>query len=87
MKVVIVYDVNIERLDAVRHILKQYLAWIQNSAFEGELSEGMLEEIRLKIFDIINPEVDSVIVYTINNPSWMGKKIWGREKGMSDNVL
>ena len=87
MKVVIVYDVNIERLDAVRHILKQYLAWIQNSVFEGELSEGMLEEIRLKIFDIIDPEVDSVIVYTINNPSWMGKKIWGREKGMSDNVL
>jgi CRISPR-associated protein Cas2 len=41
--VVIIYDVGIERLYSVRHILKQYLTWIQNSAFEGEITLGDLE--------------------------------------------
>ena len=85
--VVIVYDVGIDRLDAVRKLLKQYLNWVQNSAFEGEITEGLLEEIRLKLFSIIDPDTDSIIVYSINNPKWVKKRIWGREKGETDNIL
>lgn len=85
--VIIAYDAGVERLDAVRHILKQYLTWIQNSAFEGEISEGNLEELRLKIYGIIDQDVDSVVVYTINNPSWVNRRIWGREKGAQETVL
>lgn len=87
MYVIVAYDVGVERLDTVRHILKQYLTWIQNSAFEGELSEGSLEELRLKIYAIIDPEVDSVVIYTINNRSWVNRRIWGREKGAPESVL
>lgn len=87
LRVIIAYDVGVERLDAVRHILKQYLTWIQNSAFEGEISEGNLEEMRLKIYEIIDQNVDSVVVYSINNPSWVNRRIWGREKGAPESVL
>jgi CRISPR-associated protein Cas2 len=87
LRVIIAYDVGVERLDAVRHILKQYLTWIQNSAFEGEISEGNLEEMRLKIYEIIDPDIDSVVVYSINNPSWVNRRIWGREKGAPESVL
>jgi CRISPR-associated protein Cas2 len=69
--VVVVYDVGIERVDSVRHILKRYLTWIQNSVFEGEISIGKLEEMRILISYIINKEKDSVIVYSLNNPSWL----------------
>jgi CRISPR-associated protein Cas2 len=69
--VIVVYDVGIERVDSVRHILKQYLTWIQNSVFEGEISIGKLEEMRILISYIINKEKDSVIVYSLNNPSWL----------------
>jgi CRISPR-associated protein Cas2 len=69
--VIVVYDVGIERVDSVRHILKQYLTWIQNSVFEGEVSIGKLEEIRILISYIINKEKNSVIVYSLNNPSWL----------------
>jgi CRISPR-associated protein Cas2 len=69
--VIVVYDVGIERVDSVRHILKQYLTWIQNSVFEGEISIGKLEEIRILISYIINKEKNSVIVYSLNNPSWL----------------
>ncbi len=87
MRVIIIYDVNVERIEAVRKVLKQYLNWIQNSAFEGDITEGLLEEIRLKLSDIIEPEIDSIIVYTINNPRWLRKIVWGREKGVTDNIL
>lgn len=84
---IIVYDVGIERLDAVRHVLKKYLTWIQNSAFEGEITAGKLEEVRLLVSQVIDKEKDSVVVYAVNNPSWLEKKVWGREKGSTDNVL
>jgi CRISPR-associated protein Cas2 len=87
MYVIVVYDIEVERIDAVRHILKQYLTWIQNSAFEGEITQGLLDELRLKIFAVIEKEKDSVIVYTINNPSWLNKQTWGREKNDTENIL
>jgi CRISPR-associated protein Cas2 len=87
MYVIVVYDIEVERIDAVRQILKQYLTWIQNSAFEGEITQGLLEELRLKIFAVIEKEKDSVIVYTINNPSWLNKQTWGKEKNNTGNIL
>lgn len=87
MQVVIVYDVEVERIDAVRIILKQYLTWIQNSVFEGQITEGRLEELRLKIAGIIENDKDSVIVYSVNNPSWINKTIWGIEKNPTENIL
>ena len=87
MYVIIVYDVGVERIDAVRHILKKYLTWIQNSAFEGEITMGKLEEIRILIASVIDKEKDSVVVYSISNPTWIEKTTWGRDKGTTDNVL
>jgi CRISPR-associated protein Cas2 len=84
---VIVYDVSIERIDAVRHILKKYLTWVQNSAFEGEITLGKLEELRILLSQVIDKEQDSIIVYTANNPIWLERAVWGREKGATDNVL
>jgi len=85
--VIIVYDIGIERLDSVRHILKQYLTWIQNSAFEGEITLGKLEEIHNLISNIIDKERDSVVIYSVNNSKWLSKTTWGREKGTTDNVI
>ncbi|MEP0826210.1 MAG: CRISPR-associated endonuclease Cas2 [Nitrososphaera sp.] len=87
MHVIVVYDVGIERIDAVRHILKKYLTWIQNSAFEGEITMGKLEEVRILVSNVIDKEKDSVVVYSVNNPAWLEKTTWGREKGTVDNIL
>ena len=87
MYVIIIYDVEVERIDSVRHILKQYLTWIQNSAFEGEITQGLLEEIKLKVSSVIEKDRDSVIVYSTNNSSWLKKQTWGREKNDTENIL
>lgn len=87
MYVIVVYDIGVERIDPVRHILKQYLIWIQNSAFEGEITEGLLEEIRIKVSSVIEKDKDSVIIYSINNPSWLKRQTWGREKNSPETIL
>ncbi len=87
MKVIIVYDINIQRVDIVRQILKQYLSWIQNSVFEGEISFGTLEELKTRLKKTIDIDTDSIIIYTINNPVWVNKFSLGREKGTTNNII
>lgn len=82
-----VYDVAVERLDRVRGTLKQYLNWVQNSAFEGELSDGKLEELVLKLADVMDQSSDSVIIYTTSNPIWVRKRILGVEKSEVTQIL
>ena len=81
------YDVAVERLGSVRGILRRYLNWIQNSAFEGELTEGMLAELEMRLSDTIDMHHDSIIVYTISNPKWIKKKILGIEKSEVTQIL
>lgn len=40
MYVIIVYDINVDRVNKVKSFLRQYLFWIQNSVFEGEVTES-----------------------------------------------
>jgi CRISPR-associated protein Cas2 len=46
MYVVIVYDVEQTRVAKVCQYLRRWLHWVQNSAFEGELTEAQLERSR-----------------------------------------
>jgi len=85
--VVVVYDVAVERLDKVRSVLKQYLNWVQNSAFEGELTTGTLEELKLKLSDVIEEDRDSLLFYSVSNPKWLGKDVLGVEKSAPSTVV
>ncbi len=84
---IVTYDVEEKRVNKVRKILKKYLNWIQNSVFEGELSEGKvfacMEELKKKI----NQEVDSIYFYRIENKFNFEKKVLGIEKDMSGNII
>jgi CRISPR-associated protein Cas2 len=85
--VIVVYDVAVERLDRVRKVLKQYLNWVQNSAFEGELTEGKFEELAMNIRDVIDERVDSVLCYCLSNAKWLDKKVIGIEKSKVTYVV
>lgn len=87
MHVIVAYDIAVERLPKVYHIMKQYLNWIQNSAFEGDLTPGQLEELRLKVHKVIDSSKDCIVVFTMDNPKWLDRTIWGREKGLIDSVI
>jgi len=46
MFVIMVYDVGAERLPKVLSIGRRYLTWIQNSVFEGEISDANFARAR-----------------------------------------
>jgi len=87
MYVIVAYDVEVQRIDGVRSMLRRYLNWVQNSVFEGELTVGILEEISLNLRDLIDEERDSVIIYTISNPRWLQKRMIGVEKSEVSQIL
>lgn len=85
--VVVAYDVEVDRLNKVRVVLKQYLNWVQNSAFEGELTSGILEELIFKLKDVIDEEKDSILFYSVSNPKWLKKRVLGIEKSVPSTVV
>ena len=85
--VIIAYDIAVERLPRVYHIMKRYLNWIQNSAFEGDLSPGQLEELRLQVSKVIDPSIDCIVVFTMDNPKWLDRTIWGTPKGSTGAII
>ncbi len=87
MHVIIAYDIEVRRLPKVYHIMKRYLNWIQNSAFEGDLSEGQLEELKIKVSKVIDQSKDCIVVFTMENPKWIEKTVWGREKNATDSII
>lgn len=87
MYAILVYDIAIDRIDTVRITAKQYLNWIQNSVFEGEISIANLAELKSKITALIDISIDSVLIFTVNNPKWMEKTVIGVNKNDINNIL
>jgi CRISPR-associated protein Cas2 len=87
MYVIIVYDIEEKRVNKVCQYLRRYLNWVQNSAFEGEISEAQLERVKLGLKDIMDLDKDSVYLYIMRDVKWMTKEILGQTKGRTENIL
>ena len=63
-------------------LCRSYLHHIQNSVFEGEITEARLEELKIKGKE--NNErrgdKDSLIIFKSRNEKWLEKEIVGTEK-------
>ncbi|MCS7020163.1 MAG: CRISPR-associated endonuclease Cas2, partial [Bernardetiaceae bacterium] len=68
-------------------LCRQYLTWIQNSVFEGEISEVKLKELLQRASELMDMEEDSLIVFKSREQKWLDKQILGKEKGETDNFL
>jgi CRISPR-associated protein Cas2 len=87
MYVILVYDVGEKRVGKILRLCRKYLCWIQNSVFEGEISEVKLKELLLKVDIIMDKEVDSVIIFKNSDERWMEKQIVGKERCSIDNFI
>ncbi len=68
-------------------LCRRYLHWIQNSVFEGEITELKLRELEHKAREMMNLKEDSLIVFSSREERWLEKKVIGREKNELDNFL
>lgn len=87
MYVILVYDIDQKRVAKMLKLCRQYLNWIQNSVFEGEITEAKLNELLLRAKDLMNEEYDSIILFKSRNERWLEKQIVGVEKNVLDNLL
>ncbi len=88
MYYIVVYDIaNEKRLPKVLRICRKYLNWIQNSVFEGELTEGQFAKLVSDLNKKIKKTEDSVIFYSVREQRWLDKDVMGVEKNLTDNIL
>ena len=67
-------------------LCRRYLSWIQNSVFEGQISEVQLKQLALEAKRVMEDE-DSLIVFKSREEKWLQKEIIGNEKASISNFL
>lgn len=87
MYVILVYDVGEKRVGKMLKLCRRYLHWIQNSVFEGEITEVKLKELLSQARIIMETAEDSVLVFKSRDEKWLEKEIVGQEKNTLDNFL
>lgn len=95
---VLIYDISLSSdedmhkedarvLRTVFKICKRYLTHIQNSVFEGELSESQLMELKLELKKYLRCDRDSCIVFKGRNDVWMQKEFLTKELNQTSQFL
>jgi CRISPR-associated protein Cas2 len=68
-------------------IVREYLNHVQNSVFEGELTDAQLAELKDKIRDWMDEDEDSIIIYRVGSKRWSSREVLGVEKHSTDNFI
>jgi len=87
MYIILVYDIDQKRVAKMLKLCRRYLNWIQNSVFEGELTEVKLKTLIAEARTIMNIEKDSLIVFSSRQEKWLEKTVVGKEKNELDNLI
>ena len=87
MYVIAVYDVESGRTAKMLKLCRKYLHWIQNSVFEGEITEVKLKELIIEARKVMDERCDSFIIFKNRNANWLDKQVVGCEKSNIDQLL
>jgi CRISPR-associated protein Cas2 len=87
MYVILVYDIEEKRVAKMLKLCRGYLNWIQNSVFEGEITDVKLKELLHDAKQMMDKEKDSIIVFKSRQEKWLDKLVIGKEKNEIDNFI
>ncbi|MDQ7032448.1 MAG: CRISPR-associated endonuclease Cas2 [Desulfonauticus sp.] len=87
MYVIMVYDIEVERVNKVLKISRKYLNWVQNSVLEGELTKAQFERLKSELKSTIDLEKDSIIFYQLRTKTYFKRDVLGIEKNIVENIL
>ncbi|HII53309.1 CRISPR-associated endonuclease Cas2 [Candidatus Micrarchaeota archaeon CG08_land_8_20_14_0_20_49_17] len=87
MYVIIAYDISVERVNKVKGYLRTQLTWVQNSLFEGEITESRYLRIAGKLAELIEPGADTITIYKFPNKSVIERIDLGITKGHPDDII
>lgn len=84
---ILVYDVNVNRVTKVLKVARKYLHWVQNSVCEGELTRAGYEKLKAQLRKVIREEEDSVIFYLLRTTKYSERQTMGIKKGGEELVI
>ncbi len=87
MYVIIVYDIEQKRVAKVCKYLRQWLNWVQNSVFEGEITAAKLRQIKADLRQIVDEDHDSILFYIIPTGIKLSREVIGIEKLGTSNII
>ncbi|MFP4529037.1 MAG: CRISPR-associated endonuclease Cas2, partial [Candidatus Kapaibacterium sp.] len=73
MYCILVYDIGEKRVGKMLKLCRKYLYWIQNSVFEGDLTNSQIAELVISAQKIMNDEEDSLIIFTMDSDKYLDK--------------
>ena len=82
MYVILVYDFGERRVSKMLKLCRKYLNWVQNSVFELQL-----KQLEASAKDFMDPDEDSIIIFSSRSQMFMDKRIIGVERNTTDNFL
>jgi CRISPR-associated protein Cas2 len=85
--VILVYDFNERRVGKALKIARKYLHWVQNSVFEGEITQANFKKLKYELKSIMNEDEDSVIFYTFRSQKYSKREEYGLKKGGDEFIL
>jgi len=87
MYVIMVYDIEVERVTKILKIGRKYLTWVQNSVLEGELTRAQFEKLKSELSKVIDREKDSIIFYVLRTQKYFFKENLGVVKNEPGQFL
>jgi len=87
MYIIAVYDVNEKRVAKCLKTFRRYLVWVQNSVFEGELSEAQLKKLQVDLGRVLDWGEDSVLFYIATTRHYTERRELGPKKGDPTQVI
>jgi CRISPR-associated protein Cas2 len=87
MFVIMVYDIIEKRVQKVLKTSRKYLYWVQNSVFEGEITNASFAKLKMELRKIIDEEYDSILFYTFRTTKYSERENIGIIKGGQNLIL
>ncbi|MCQ1529173.1 CRISPR-associated endonuclease Cas2 [Lutispora saccharofermentans] len=80
MFVILFYDFGERRVAKALKICRKYLTWVQNSVFEGEITQANYKKLTHELSMKMDKDEDSLIIYTFANMKYSTREVIGVEK-------
>ncbi|MEZ0337366.1 MAG: CRISPR-associated endonuclease Cas2 [Aquificaceae bacterium] len=87
MFVILVYDIKEERVAKALKTCRKYLTWVQNSVFEGEITEAKLRILKDELKKIIDDNHDSVLIYKFRTKQYYEREELGIKKPSHEDFI
>ncbi|QUI23973.1 CRISPR-associated endonuclease Cas2 [Vallitalea pronyensis] len=87
MFVILVYDFGERRVAKALKICRKYLTWIQNSVFEGDITEGKFKMLTLELERVMDKDNDSLIIFQFRSKRYSDRLVIGLEKNSLNHII